>query len=109
MAWEPAAVRMHRDFASKHLLYGLIRHVDALGTPDGKRGPGRPPVRLTSQASLLGARASAAAGKQRRGSGLKPDPAAAPETNELIGRKIWRAPFPCLLCVAPLAPGSNTP
>lgn len=56
---------------------------------DPKRGPGRPPVRLTSQPSL-GGRTS-----KRGTAGRLGDPAAGPTgtnaygTNELIGRKIW--------------------
>lgn len=56
------------------------------GSAEPKRGPGRPPVRLTSQPSL-GGRSS------KRKGGLGGAAVAAGTTpygtNELVGRKIW--------------------
>lgn len=64
------------------------------GSAEGKRGPGRPPVRLTGHAGLPGARVGPGVKRARAPGGLKPE-AAAPglETNALIGRKIWCVPL----------------
>jgi hypothetical protein len=79
------------------------RHLEAQGLGEGKRGPGRPPQRLSSQASFGSARSGGAVGSGRRGrgSGVGRHSAIAlelaPETNELIGRRIWCAAqaLPC--------------
>ena len=59
------------------------------GSGEAKRGPGRPPVRLTPQPSLTGRTSKRKSAAPVSAAGITG--ATAYGTNELVGRKIWCA------------------
>ncbi len=63
-------------------------HCSGPGSAEPKRGPGRPPVRLSTQPSLGGrtSKRKGGLGGAAVGTGTTPY-----GTNELVGRKIWCA------------------